>query len=409
MSPQHFDEISDLVPLPSDAGLLVLGTRQNGAGWLLVAVDPTQDRVLWETPIGSRQPPNGGHIAARGRSLFVACEGQLWHLDLATGVLRWNTPLPGDLEQDVLRWKRPGCSDELAIELLEGAHGWRVACLCENDLLQLFDLDAGTLLLSRQAEHASVLPGEGVLVQLDEDLSFYDAQGEQRWSREAESHLALGGRILVTVEDDDTELHCIDPRSGDSTWHVVDDELQDVDDVPFVSDRAVITLNTSKGHRLWTVPTARKPAPPPTNGGFFAKLFGGGSRGAALPVPGATASSDSLLIGDKLVLVMDGDNASHMAVLGADDLRPQGPVVNFAGPGSLHLRPGGALAVMRHEGQGDQALLRGLAGNGATIWERQLPGAREHFCLGEQLVVKLPRQVALLDVTNGETLSVFAS
>jgi len=88
--------------------------------------------------------------------------------------------------------------------------------------------------------------------------------------------------------------------------------------------------------------------------------------------------------------------------------KPLGQPYALSGANWVYVRGGRSTAVARCD-YDEQSVLRGFDANGAHRWERPLEDISEFFCMGDDVVVELPGQVALLDGATGETRFAYAN
>ena len=153
---------------------------------------------------------------------------------------------------------------------------------------------------------------------------------------------------------------------------------------------------------MWSV--SAQAAPP--KAGFFARLFGK-THGTDLPVKRATLGSTTR-VGNRVFIVANSPAGKHLVVLDASNGQPVAAPFALGPIDWVHVRGQGDTAVLRCEHE-STTVLRGFGPDGAQRWQRELEDASEHFCRGNDVIVELPRQVAVLDAADGSTRFAYAN
>lgn len=383
-------------PVVTPAGVRLVGFVADGAGaWLIRAVDPQSDAVVWQTPFDAQLQwgPQAARFACRGGYLFGAVEDLLVCMDQRDGRMLWVSRLPKEVDRTSSRWRREGATDSLELEVIDTAAGRRVCCGISDrdDYVVMLDASDGRPVARIPADsHHRCIQGVGVAAVGDWILKVHGGQGEVLWETEARAVADAGRNLLVHAPDG--TLRLADAATGQIRWKSEAPELNCLDDA--ATGEGTALLKSDAG--AWPIALSSGPQAP----GFFAKLFGK-SRGIKLSGgldEVAAASGDRYF-----TLGCTGDDW-YLSVVDCS----QGPgrvIGTQAVPGvdHVHLRTGAGGAIARID-KDDQSTLRALGPDGSIKWERELgEDLGEHFCVGGDVLAVLMRQVALLDGQTGQS------
>ncbi len=371
-------------------------------------VDPATGQCVWQgageftASYGVWAP----RFATRGDLVFVFNEGWLGCFDGVRGGQRWKVQIGGDLSRVSNRWLRDGAADDLAIDVLTTPEGSAAIVRNDDDLLLALDLQTGRLLWSVEpySGRYAVVPEVGVLVfHEDAPTELRGVRGDAKWSHPMRSATVCGRHVFAKVPgSEDDALACVDAATGQERWRVEDDSVEDVEDAAAGLDQATVSLAGSFSQRPWSVSAHA----PPSKAGFFAKLFGR-TYGTPLPIKRATIDS-STRVGDRVFLVIASPQGRHLLVIDPTTGKPVAPPHPLGQIDWVYVRGQGNLAVVRCDHE-DGPILRAFGPDGAQRWERKIDDLSEHFCRGGDVVVQLPRQVAVLDAADGSTRFAYAN
>lgn len=399
-----FVEGTTIAALNTPMGLRVVGgvQAQNGA-WCPALVDPSTGAAVWYSP--AQFPAQYGtwtpRFAVRGDVLFVFNEWQLAALDVNTGQERWRIRTGGDLWRSTNRWKSSETPDNLAIDVLNDGQGGIAIVQEDNDerihVVRMVDGRApwqGLPLAGR----ATAVDGLGILVEDDDNnLQFRDLSGNIVWSHEVRSWMVAGSYVLAELRDGDDGLTCLDTATGQVRWFAEEDSLHGLDEGVALGGKASVFTSGGFSQKLWPIALDRKPDGP----GFFGKLLGRG-HGDAMPVKRATVDTAYEAGGRFFIVLNDGDGKKELLVVDPSTGKPVAQPHKLEGANWVYVRGGRSTAVARCD-YDEQSVLRGFGPDGAPRWERPLEDISEFFCMGDDVVVELPGQVALLDGATGQT------
>lgn len=381
-------------PVVTSAGVRVIGFVRDGmGGWMIRAVDPTSDTIEWETSFDMRLQlgPYAPRFASRGPLLFASVENVLVCLQAADGRMRWSVRLPKEVDTTSRRWKQAGAADMLELELIDTPAGARVCCGISDsdDYVVLLDARDGRMVAMVPADsHWRHIEGVGIAAVEDWVLKVHDGDGHVLWECEARGVESAGQDLLVHSPDD--TLRLVDAATGEARWTKEAPDLSSVNDG--TTGAGTVLVLSDKGP--WPFALSSGPAAP----GIFAKLFGK-SRGLAMK---GSVDEVHQAGGDRFVTVgYDGDDYYVSVVDGG-----AGAVVDtqaVPGADNLCVRTGNGLAVARIEKDSENAL-RAMTSDGSVKWERDLgEDLSEYFCVGDDVLAVLMRQVALLDGATGKS------
>jgi len=403
-----FDEQSAIAPLITPHGLRVVGGIRGPSGlWQPAMVDPATGQRVW-AGAGEFSATYGvwtPRFATRRNVVFVFNEGWLGCFDGGSGAQKWKVQIGGDLSRLSRRWLRDGATDDFAIDVLSTAEGTVAVVRNEEGLLLAYDLQSGALLWSVEPDSGDyyVVPQVGVLVfREDAPAEFRGVRGDVKWTRELDSATVSGRHVFAKVNGDVNALVCLDAETGQERWRVEEDCVDHLNDAATGLDQALLAVDGLFGQRVWSVSAD---ATPPREG-FFARLFGR-THGAALPVKRAVLLSTTR-VGTRVFVVTDSAAGKHMVTLDAATGRPVAAPVALGNPNWVMVRGQGELAVARCEYE-DRVVLQAFGAGGTPLWTRELEEAQEHFCSGADVIVELPRQVAVLDAADGSTRFAYAN
>lgn len=403
-----FDEQSAIAPLMTPHGLRVVGGVRGPSGmWQPAMVDPSTGERVWAgagefTAMYGVWTPR---FAIRQDAVFVFNEGWLGCFDGGTGAQKWKVQIGADLSSMSSRWGRDGATDEWAIDVLRTAQGTTAVVRTDDHLLLAYDLESGALRWSAQPYSGTyhVVSQVGVLVFLeDEPAQMRGALGEVKWARELDSATVSGRHIFAKVRGEVDTLVCLDADSGQERWCVEEESVDRLDEAATGLDQALVSINGAFSQRVWSVSAG---ATPP-KAGFFARLFGR-THGTALPVKRAALLSTTR-VGTRVFVVTDSAAGKHVVTLDAATGRSVAAPVALGAPNWVRVRGQGEVAVARCE-YDDRVVLQAFGASGSQLWTRELEDAQEHFCSGPDVIVELPRQVAVLDATDGSTRFAYAN
>lgn len=370
-------------------------------------VDPTTGQCVWQGA-GEFSATYGvwtPRFATRGDAVFVFNEGWLGCFDAGSGAQRWRAQLGADLSRVSNRWLRDGATDNIAIDVLTTQEGSVAIVRNDDDLLLAFDMRSGTPVwrVEPYSGRYWVVPGVGVLIHVEDAPSeFRGPRGDVKWSMSLYEATAAGRHIFAKVRGDNDALVCVDAATGQERWRVEEDSVDHVADAAAGTEQATVAVNGSFSQRVWSV--SAQAAPP--KAGFFARLFGK-THGTDLPVKRATLNSTTR-VGNRVFIVADSPAGKHLVVLDATNGQPVAAPFPLGPIDWVHVRGQGDTAVLRCEHEGT-TVLRGFGPDGAQRWQRELEDASEHFCRGADVIVELPRQVAVLNAADGSTRFAYAN
>ncbi len=399
-----FTQGSPFAPLSTAAGLRVIGGVQaaNGA-WCPALVDPSTGAAVWYSQ--AQFPAQYGmwspRFALRGDVLFVFNEWTLAALDVNTGQERWRMRTGGDLLRSSRRWKSSETPDNLAIDVLDDGHGGLAIIQEDNDeRIHVVRMQDGQLPWQGLplAGRATVVRGLGILIEDDDNnLQFRDLTGNVVWSHAVRSWMVAGNFVLAELREGEDGLSCLDTATGQARWFAAEDSLAGLDEGVALGGRASVFTSGGFSQKLWPIALDRKPDGP----GFFGKLFGRG-HGEAMPVSRATVDTAYEAGGRFFIVPNDGDGKKALLVVDPATGKPTMQPHRLDGANWVWVRGGRSTAVARCD-YDDQSVLKAFDANGAPRWERPLEDISEFFCMGDDVVVELHGQVALLDGATGQT------
>ena len=403
-----FDQQSNIAPLITPQGLRVVGGVRNPNGmWRPLMVDPATGQCVWQGA-GEFSATYGvwtPRFATRGDAVFVFNEGWLGCFDAGSGAQRWRAQLGADLSRTSNRWLRDGATDDLAIDVLTTQEGSVAVVRNDDDLVIAFDMHTGAPLwrVEPYSGRYWVVPGIGVLIHVEDAPSeFRGPRGDVKWSMPIYEATAAGRHIFAKVRGENDALVCVDAATGQERWRVEEDSVDHVADAAAGNEQATVAVNGSFSQRVWSV--SAQAAPP--KAGFFARLFGK-THGTDLPVKRATLGSTTR-VGNRVFIVANSPAGKHLVVLDASNGQPVAAPFALGPIDWVHVRGQGDTAVLRCEHE-STTVLRGFGPDGAQRWQRELEDASEHFCRGTDVIVELPRQVAVLDAADGSTRFAYAN
>lgn len=404
-----FDEHSSIAPLITPQGLRVVGGVRGPSGlWRPAMVDPATGQCVWQGA-GEFSATYGvwtPRFATRGDAVFVFNEGWLGCFDAESGAQRWRVQLGADLSRSSRRWLRDGATDDIAIDVLTTAEASVALVRNDDDLLMAFDMRSGGLMwrLEPYSGRYWVVQGIGVFVHVEDGPSeLRGPLGDVRWALPVYEATVAGRHIFAKVRGPENDsLVCIDAATGQERWRVEEDSVDHIHDAAAGDERVTVAVNGSFSQRVWSVDARAQPK----KAGFFARLFGR-THGRDLPVKRATLSSTTR-VGNRVFVVADSPAGKHLVVLDASNGEPVASPLPLGAINWVHLRGQGDVAVARCEHEGT-TVLRAFGANGAQLWQRELDDASEHFCRGMDVVVELPRQVAVLNAADGSTRFAYAN
>ncbi len=397
--------------------------------WSIRLVDGLTRQMVWESLVGSRWsfPPDEQKVAFRDDRCFIAIEGALHCLDMASGRVLWTAQLPGEVET---RSCLAGQGDELmlydfALPSGEGA----VAVVTKQGLIAAWGRDGGRPLWHQIWDSPSVhhVPGLGLILDNRETAAFvraFDGATLAQWTGDElpEEIFVSGNRIALhmQVEVDGFDRDRVRIVDASTLQVIADHPVKDVDlddAAAFVGPRLLAPIQTTAGSTYQVVDPAVEPKEP----GFFARLFGRASGGAArrqLPVP--KMRFEKILVAGGLVFFdmrdHEHDNRRLLA-LDANTLAPRydsGPLSYE--PSTMddqQVQTDGRIAVYvtAPTGDDDQCELRAVdCGTGAPRWQLPIGSWSIHFVVGEHLVVHHhpPQQgatVSVLSLADGSVVA----
>jgi len=370
-------------------------------------VDPSTGQCVWQgagefrASFGVWTP----RFATRGDAVFVFNEVLLGCFDAASGAERWRVNLGADLARSTRRWLRDGATDALAIDVVTTAEGSVAVVRNDDDRLLVYDMHSGALVWSAEPYSGRywVVPEVGVLIHVDGAPSeFRSVRGDVKWSMPIHDATAAGRHIFAKVRGENDALVCIDAATGQERWRVEEDSVDHIGDAAAGSDQATVAVNGAFSQRAWSVSAQA----PPSKAGFFARLFGK-AHGTDLPVKRATLNSTTR-VGNRVFIVADSPAGKHLVVLDASNGKPVAAPHPLGQINWVHVRGQGDVAVLRCEHEGTK-VLRAFGPDGRQRWEREIESASEHFCRGTDVIVELPRQVAVLNASDGSTQYAYAN
>lgn len=403
-----FDEHSAIAPLITPHGLRVVGGIRGPSGmWQPAMVDPATGERVW-AGAGEFSATYGiwtPRFATRQNAVFVFNEGWLGCFDGGTGVQKWKVQIGGDLSRLSRRWVRDGATDDWAIDVLATAQGTIAVVRTDEYRLLAIDLESGELRWTAQPDAGTyyVVPQVGVLVFLeDAPAQLRGVRGEVKWAQDLDSATVSGRHVFAKVRGEVDALVCLDADTGQERWRVEEESVDHLDEAATGHDQALLSIDGSFSQRAWSVSADSTPQ----KAGFFARLFGR-THGTSLPVKRAVLLSTTR-VGSRVFVVTDSAAGKHMIALDASTGRPVAAPVALGTPNWVRVRGQGDVAVARCEHE-DRVVLQAFGPRGAQLWSRELEDAQEHFCNGADVIVELPRQVAVLDAADGSTRFAYAN
>ncbi len=251
---------------------------------------------IWESLQGSRwsYPPDEQKMAVRGDRFFVAAEGRLHCLDLASGRALWSAMLDGDVEThpDIAAQ-----GDELMLYDFPAQPDGAVVLMTEHGSVFAWSRDTGQPLWTQRFDRPSVTQVPGVGLIFDDRVTVtiiraFDGQVLASWTGDElpDSLHVEGQRIAVKLDVetgnfDEARVRIYDANTlGLTVDHYVDGATLD-QTAAFVGERLFVPVDTMAGSTFHVV----DPSVAPAKVGFFARLFGAkpfGKRHQTLPVPG---------------------------------------------------------------------------------------------------------------------------
>lgn len=262
--------------------------------WSMKMLDAS-GRQLWESLQGSRwsYPPDEQKMAIRAERLFVAIEGRLHCLDLATGRASWSAALDGNVEThpDIAAQ-----GDELMLYDFPGQPEGAVALLTKQGSVLAWGRDTGRPLWTQRVDRPSVtmMPGVGLIFDDRQTVTLvraFDGQVLASWQGDElpDSLHVEGQRLAVKLDVETGSFDASRVRIYDTmTLGLLADHFVDaatLEQGAFFGDRIFVPVDNVAGSTFHVVDPAVRPA----KVGFFAKLFGAkpfGKRHQHLPVPG---------------------------------------------------------------------------------------------------------------------------
>lgn len=370
-------------------------------------VDPSTGQCVWQGA-GEFSATYGvwtPRFATRGDAVFVFNEGWLGCFDAGSGAQRWRAQLGADLSRSTKRWLRDGATDDLAIDVLTTTEGSVAVVRNDDDRVLAYDMASGALLWSVEPYSGRywVVPGLGVLIHVEDAPSeFRGVRGDVKWAMPIQDATAAGRHVFAKVRGDNDALVCIDAATGQERWRVEEDSVDHIGDAAAGSEQATVAVNGAFSQRVWSVSAEA----PPAKAGFFARLFGK-VHGNDLPVKRATLNSTTR-VGNRVFIVTDSPAGKHLVVLDAASGKPVAAPHALGPIDWVYVRGQGDVAVLRCEENGT-TMLRAFGPDGRQRWQRELGDASEHFCRGTDVIVELPRQVAVLNASDGSTQFAYAN
>ncbi len=398
--------------------------------WSVKLVDGTTQQVLWESLQGSRwsYPPDEQKIAFRGDRLFIAIEGQLYCLDTASGRALWRAPLSSNVEThpDLAHLGDEVMIYDFPMPSGEGA----VVAYLDNGMVAAWGRDSGRGLWSQHWDSPSIhhVPGIGVIIDDRQTASFVravDGSAIAQWTGDEhpDGIYVEGNRIAlhVQVEVDDFDQDRV--RILDAATlqvladHLVKDACLD-DGAVFVGQRLIAPINCVAGSTYQVVDPA---APEPKKPGFFARLFGAPTGGAArrqLPAPKMrferTRVAGGLVFFDVRMLEGDGRRLLGLDVTTLEprfDSGPLSPEPTTMDDQQVHSDGRVAVYVTAPSGDDNHCELRALdCATGAERWRQSIGDWTMHYVVGEHLVVNhhpegQGRTVSVLSLADGSLVA----
>ena len=426
----HFAAGADTVAtlLPSGEMIAMGAQVQADRTWLMKAVDLQTQQTRWEVLHGMpwNVPPSRMQMAVRGASLYIAHHGQLISIDLASGQLRWQMPLPDQVQTNCDLLDSP---DELMLFDLDPRQPQGTIVLATQlGILVAYDRNSGqNLWTSPYGEGLKISPveGVGVLLRKETEFGFVGRDGTPltRWANpQCEDVCDLGGRIALLLNDlgDDGDTSAVafhDPTTGQtSAPHLVPD-------VEFGPDPALVAgkvfcsvCNGTPGLYHVVDPQAAPTAP---KAGFFSKLFGGkGDPGHKNLNVGAYRIEHIRAAGPLVVFQLtafEGGDTDRIVALDAATLAlrfdsgvlPEEP----SNMSAAHIQVGEGVFVYVTSPTNDdqQCELRAVdTATGAQRWVAPIGAWTHHFIAGDKVIAYGDDQaMQILDLATGTRLAAY--
>lgn len=367
-------------------------------------IDPATGRCVWQgaaefNPGRRRWNPRA---AVRGAAIFVAHEQRVDCFDAATGAWWWQVPTGAAITERGDRWRRDSATDGLIIDILRTEHGDRAVCRTEDGQIDVVDMFSGRSIWSDVPGPGGheVVDGVGVLVRSTDGVArLRDANGDTMWQRSLEGMLVCGATVFATSGGvhGKTRLSCIDASTGRQRWGVPAGQLRDGPAGVADADRAVLLVPATAGARVWMV----DPIVAPRSPGFVARVLGR-APGTPLPVPNATVSC-AARTGSRVFLVVDSPSGVHLIVLRASTGRAVATAHHLSDTDKASVRTRRGRAVLRCARLDGSVVLRAFDGDGRLQWEREANDVTQHFCLGDDVIVRHAQRLTVLNANDGAT------
>lgn len=248
--------------------------------WSMKMLDASGTPV-WESLQGSHWsfPPDEQKMAVREGRLFIAIEGRLHCLDLASGQAMWSATIdsPAATHPDIAAQ-----GDELMLYDFPEPQGGAVVLMTERGTVAAWNRDTGHPLWTQQHDSPSVtkVPGIGLIFDNRETVSFVrarDGQAVVSWTGDdlPDSLHADGQRIAVKLDIETGSLDAAHVRIYDANTmdlvaeHYVDSATLDTT-AAFAGERLFVPVDTGAGSTFHVV----DPSASPTKVGWLARMIG---------------------------------------------------------------------------------------------------------------------------------------
>ncbi len=410
---------SVLFAVAGDGRRLLLGAQVDpDRTWKIRAIELGSYAQVWEAMAGSTWsfPPDRSHMAVRAGRLYVAHQGQLAAIDLATGRYLWGTRLVDAVETDSDLMFNP---DEVMIfDLCPGAASSVVVMCTEQGYVVGYDRDSGQCRWQQTFDDsAKITPlyGSGVAVRFGGGTTILGldgspiAQFSDSGTPAYEGGLAHNGTVLIPFDSDEGKgVAIVDGATGQVRASRI---VQEVDDDPApitVGNKFVAMTRRAKPGTYQIVDPGKPQAQP----GFFAKLFGGkpGSVDLELGIPKmgivAMRPCGPLVVmqlrgwedlDERRVVAIDVNSGAKRYDSGQLPYRP-----SSMEPAQVQANDQMFVYVTAPGGDDNECELRGVDASGQQRWATPVGSWNHHFLSGDVVVCYAHGRVHVLDLASGE-------
>lgn len=416
----HFAPGASVVfAVAGDGRRLLLGAQvQPDRTWKICAIDMQSYELVWEALAGAQWsfPPDRTHMAVRAGRLYVAHDGQLVAIDLATGRYLWGTRLVDHVETDSELMFNP---DEVMIfDLCPGAASSVVAMCTKQGYVLGYDRDSGQCVWQQTFDDsAKITPlyGTGLAVRFSGGTTILGLDGNAiaqfpaSGTPEYEEGMAWAGTVIVPFDSEEGKgIAIVDGASGQIRASRIVQEVTE-DPAPVMVGTKVVACTARATPGTYQIVDPNRPQAQP---GFFKKLFGG--------KPGSVDQNVGVAkMG--IVAVRPCANLAVMQLRGWDDLDERRVVafdVNTGqkryDSGQLPYEPSSMepaqvqandemfVYVTAPGGDDNECELRGVDANGQPRWATPVGDWSHHFIADNVVVVYAHGVVLVLDLATGQ-------